>query len=67
LSSKAEVIEPQAKNRAEFIEECKSGKLDGVVAVYRTFVSVGTTGLIDKELIGVLPESVRFMAHNGEL
>lgn len=36
-----------------------------MVAVYRTFVSVNTTGMIDKELIGVLPESMRFMAHNG--
>jgi len=54
-----------AKNRAEFIDECKAGKYDGVVAAYRTFGSVEITGMIDKELCDVLPKSLRFMAHNG--
>ncbi|GAB7348658.1 hypothetical protein MBLNU459_g7025t1 [Dothideomycetes sp. NU459] len=60
-----EVVTPTAKNRAEFIEECKSGKLDGVVAAYRTFPSVSITGIFDKELIEVLPKSWKFLAHNG--
>lgn len=57
---------PTAKNRAEFIEECKSGKLDGVVAAYRTFGSISITGLVDEELVKALPESLKFIAHNGE-
>lgn len=65
LSSIGELVEPKAKNRAEFIEECKSGALDGVVAAYRTFVSVGITGLIDEELVAVLPKSLKYIIHNG--
>ncbi|KAF2145483.1 uncharacterized protein K452DRAFT_283839 [Aplosporella prunicola CBS 121167] len=65
LSDIAELVTPQAKNRAEFIEECKSGKLDGVVAAYRTFGSVQITGLVDEELVNVFPESLKFIAHNG--
>ncbi|KAF2088824.1 hypothetical protein K490DRAFT_55449 [Saccharata proteae CBS 121410] len=65
LSSIADLVEPQAKNRAEFIEECKSGKFDGVVAAYRTFGSVSITGLIDEEIVKVLPESLKFICHNG--
>lgn len=59
-------MRPTAKNRAEFIEECKAGKLDGVVAAYRTFGSVAITGLVDEELVNALPESLKFLAHNGE-
>lgn len=32
---------------------------------YRTFTSVAITGLIDEELVGVLPEGLKFIAHNG--
>lgn len=66
LSDVAEVVTPEAKNRDEFIEECKSGKLDDVVAAYRTFNSVSITGKFDKELIEVLPKKWKFLAHNGE-
>ncbi|KAL3444060.1 D-isomer specific 2-hydroxyacid dehydrogenase [Aspergillus insuetus] len=65
LSSIAELITPAATNRADFIEECKSGKLDGVVVAYRTFDSVSITGLIDEELVSVLPKSLQFLAHCG--
>lgn len=66
LSEVAEIVKPQASNRAEFIEECKSGKLDGVVAAYRTFPSASITGNFDKELIEVLPKSWKFLSHNGK-
>lgn len=66
LSDVAELVTPTAKNRAEFIDECKSGKLDGVVVAYRTFGSVDITGLVDGELVKNLPESLKFIAHNGE-
>lgn len=65
LGEVADIIKPQATNRAEFIEECKSGALDGVVAIYRTFSSVKITGKIDAELVAALPSSVGFICHNG--
>jgi len=65
ISEIANVIEPKSTSRAEFIEECKSGAFDEVVAAYRTFGSVGITGLIDEEVINVLPKSVKFICHNG--
>ncbi|RAL65210.1 hypothetical protein DID88_001316 [Monilinia fructigena] len=39
LSDIGELIEPKARSRQEFIEECKSGRFDNVVAAYRTFTS----------------------------
>ncbi|KAE8146060.1 D-isomer specific 2-hydroxyacid dehydrogenase [Aspergillus avenaceus] len=65
LSDIADLIQPAATNRSEFIQECKSGKFEGVVAAYRTFDSVAVTGLIDEELVGVLPASLVFLAHCG--
>lgn len=65
LSDIADLIEPQSKNRSEFLEECKSGKLDGVAAAYRTFMSASITGLWDEELVNALPKSLQFCAHNG--
>ena len=56
---------PKANNRADFIKECKSGHLDGVVAVYRTFASVSITGRVDEELVKVLPKGLKFICHNG--
>jgi glyoxylate reductase len=65
LSEVADLVTPQATNRAEFIQECKDGKFDGVVAAYRTFVSVSITGQIDEELVSVLPKSLEFLSHCG--
>ncbi|KAJ0295454.1 hypothetical protein COL516b_012544 [Colletotrichum fioriniae] len=65
LAEVAQIIKPKATNRAEFLEECKSGALDGVKAIYRTFASVHITGRIDAELIAALPASVGFICHNG--
>ncbi|KAL2215795.1 glyoxylate/hydroxypyruvate reductase [Thermoascus aurantiacus ATCC 26904] len=65
LGEIAEIVKPTATNRAEFIQECREGKLDGVVAAYRTFGSFEITGLIDEEIVGVLPKSLRFLAHCG--
>ena len=59
-------MRPQATNRAEFIEECKSGKLDGIVAGYRTFASVSITGYWDEELVNALPKSFKFICNNGK-
>jgi hypothetical protein len=65
LSEIADIIEPKARSRKEFIEECKSGAFDNVVAAYRTFESVAITGLIDEELVTLLAKSLKFIAHNG--
>lgn len=66
VSEIADVIEPKARSREEFIKECKSGAFDKVKAAYRTFQSVAITGLIDEELVKILPKSLKFIAHNGK-
>jgi D-3-phosphoglycerate dehydrogenase len=65
LGELAELAKPAATNRAEFIEECKDGKLDGVVAIYRTFHSITITGRIDEELAKALPTSLKYIASCG--
>lgn len=58
---------PEAQSREEFLAECKDGKLDGVVAICdRAPHSLAVTGKFDQELIQALPESVKFLCHNGE-
>lgn len=65
LSSIAELVTPKATNRGEFIQECQSGALDGVVAAYKTFGSKDITGRFDEELVKCLPESWKFICNNG--
>lgn len=59
------IITPKSTNRADFLAECRSGAFDGVLACYRTFPSISTTGRIDAELCAALPSSLRFLAHCG--
>jgi hypothetical protein len=66
LSDIGDLIFPQAKNRIDFIQECKDGKLDGVVAAYRTKASASITGVFDEELCSVLPKSWKWLCHCGE-
>jgi glyoxylate reductase len=61
----AEVVRPQAKNREEFLVESRAGAFDGCAVAYRTFDSIGITGKIDGELVQALPDSLRFICHNG--
>lgn len=68
LSSLATLVKPSATNRADFLQECRSGALDSVKAIYRTFTSVGVTGRIDGEVAGALGKEglqVGFLCHNG--
>lgn len=65
ISEIATVVEPKSTTRAEFIEECKSGAFDEVVVAYRTFGSAALTGLIDEEVVKVLPKSLKYICHNG--
>ena len=66
LSSLGELIEPASTTREGFLDECRSGKLDGVLVCFRTFNSISITGLFDDELVQALPSSLKFVCHNGE-
>ncbi|KAM0325702.1 hypothetical protein ACHAQA_007002 [Verticillium albo-atrum] len=61
----ADIVIPESTNRADFIKECRSGAFDGVSIAYRTFDSVKITGMIDEEIVSVLPASLKFICHNG--
>ncbi|KAI2794807.1 putative 2-hydroxyacid dehydrogenase [Penicillium oxalicum] len=65
LNQLVEVVKPAAENRPEFIEECRRGTFDGIQVAYRDFHSLRVTGLIDQELVDVLPCSLRFIASCG--
>ncbi len=65
LSSLAEIITPESRSRPEFLNECRNGKFDRVLVTFRTFPSVSITGLFDEELVQALPESLKFVCHNG--
>ncbi|KAK2828954.1 hypothetical protein FQN49_007240 [Arthroderma sp. PD_2] len=51
--------------RQEFLANCKNGKYDDVVAIYRSNVSTAITGPFDAELVKVLPKSLAYICHNG--
>ncbi|KAK0666456.1 putative 2-hydroxyacid dehydrogenase [Cercophora samala] len=61
----AQILTPKSTNRADFIQEAFSGAFDGCVAAYRTFDSFEVTGKVDGELLQALPDSLRFLCHNG--
>ncbi|KAJ5899060.1 D-isomer specific 2-hydroxyacid dehydrogenase [Penicillium taxi] len=65
LSEVGQLVEHNATNREEFLQVCRDGKLDGVVAIYRTFTSASITGLVDEELVNALPSSLKYIAHCG--
>ncbi|KAF9228384.1 hypothetical protein BS17DRAFT_773626 [Gyrodon lividus] len=62
----AEVIVDDAPNRAEFFARFEpGGPYEGTVAVYRRNISAARIGIYDKVLVGGLPSSVKWIAHNG--
>lgn len=61
----ADVKKPDATSRTAFLEECKSGAFNGCVAAYRTFGSFSITGMIDEEVVAILPKSLKYICHNG--
>jgi hypothetical protein len=65
ITELGEIIIPKSHGRSEFLDECKSGAFDGVTVAFRTFESFGTTGLIDEEIVSVLPKSLKYICHNG--
>jgi D-3-phosphoglycerate dehydrogenase len=64
-SSKYNLKEFRKGDRQQFLSNCKNGEYDGVVALYRSNASVEYTGPFNKELVSALPESLKFICHNG--
>lgn len=52
-------------NREQFLSNCRNGEYDGIVALYRSNVSTSLTGPFDQELVSVLPQSLKYICHNG--
>ncbi|KAI4177099.1 MAG: hypothetical protein LQ343_000581 [Gyalolechia ehrenbergii] len=65
LSALAELRQIKDGDREEFLDDCESGVHDGVLAISRTYDSVKLTGRFDRELIDLLPQSLKFISHNG--
>ncbi|TYJ52852.1 hypothetical protein B9479_006532 [Cryptococcus floricola] len=67
LSKIAAIIPNTSKNRDDFIRDLGT-KYKDVTGIYRHFKaseSIKITGHFDEELVSHLPESLRFIAHNG--
>ena len=53
-------------NRQDFFAGLQpGGKYDGIVGIYRHNVSADHIGVFDRELVAKLPQSVKWIAHNG--
>lgn len=65
FGSKYNLKEYITGNRDDFLSKCKGGDFDEVVGLYRSNNSVSETGPFDKELVAVLPKSLKWVAHNG--
>lgn len=60
------VIELDSNSRSEFFEQCQpDGRYSRVKGIYRHNSSADLIGTFDSELIDALPESVRYICHNG--
>ncbi|POY71742.1 hypothetical protein BMF94_5103 [Rhodotorula taiwanensis] len=66
LSQKWEVQPLSSTNRSQFIDDCRT-KYGHAQGIYRHFKGPSTkvTGLFDAELVAALPDSLKFIAHNG--
>lgn len=67
LSKIADLIVVTSTNRVDFIKEAKSGVFEGVVAAFRSFTSLGITGVFDEEILSVMPSTFKFLCQNGML
>ncbi|KAL8922846.1 MAG: hypothetical protein Q9208_004971 [Pyrenodesmia sp. 3 TL-2023] len=65
LASLAELRQIKSGTREQFLNDCESGLHDGVLAISRTYDSVELTGRFDRALVDRLPQSLKFIAHNG--
>jgi len=64
LAAVAEVLPFTSKSRDEFLKDLQ-GKYSEVVAIYRHNDSANSIGVFDAELISKLPQSVKYICHNG--
>ncbi|KAF8345981.1 hypothetical protein F5887DRAFT_964351 [Amanita rubescens] len=66
LGSISEIIYMDSPDRPSFLEACRpGGKYDGIIGIYRENESAQKIGKFDKEIIDGLPQSVKWIAHNG--
>ncbi|KAI0122355.1 D-isomer specific 2-hydroxyacid dehydrogenase [Daldinia grandis] len=65
LGSKYTLLEFRQGTREQFLENCRDGTYAAVSGCYRSNVSTAITGPFDRELVAALPESWKFIAHNG--
>ncbi|KAH8087857.1 D-isomer specific 2-hydroxyacid dehydrogenase [Cristinia sonorae] len=62
----ADVVAMDSPDRAHFLANLKpGGKYEGIVGIYRHNVSADFIGIFDREIIGALAGSVKWIAHNG--
>lgn len=59
------LLEFEGTTRDEFLNDCRSGKYDQVVAIFRSNESTALTGPFNKDLVQLLPKSVKYICHNG--
>ncbi|KAL3472010.1 D-isomer specific 2-hydroxyacid dehydrogenase [Aspergillus californicus] len=52
-------------SREEFIGKLKDGEYNDVEALYRSNTSTKFTGPFDRELVSLLPKSLKYICHNG--
>ncbi|KAL8842281.1 MAG: hypothetical protein Q9176_002670 [Flavoplaca citrina] len=65
LAEIAELRQLNDGNREQFLSDCNSGVYHGLLAISRTYDSVELTGRFDQELIDLLPQTLKFISHNG--
>ncbi|KAI1770999.1 D-isomer specific 2-hydroxyacid dehydrogenase [Hypoxylon cercidicola] len=65
LASKYTLLEFREGTRQQFLENCANGTYAAVRGCYRSNNSTSVTGPFDRELVAALPESWKFVAHNG--
>ncbi|KAI9369753.1 D-isomer specific 2-hydroxyacid dehydrogenase [Aspergillus egyptiacus] len=65
LSSILSLKEFPEGSREDFLRNLKDGQYDDVQAIYRSNASTKFTGPFDKELIALLPKSLKYICHNG--
>ena len=65
IGNLADIVKPTSTDRASFLEEARSGAFDGCTVAYRTFESFDITGKVDEQMLSALPQSLRFVCHNG--
>jgi len=64
-ASKYNLKEYEKGTRKDFLQKLRDGEYNDVVGLYRSNNSVSETGPFDKELISLLPKSLKYVCHNG--